>query len=397
MKRIIFLLLCISMLLPAMPVSSMAAAQKETLNIHGVKVPYNINDKGILQITLTEQIEAQIWDKIKDDVMKNLVFIEIDLSGFENLNGFTLSPSSWSAIKVKLLDDAELFISSTAAMMIEENAAGGDAILEAVYRFTKEGQISGIDLSTTSGSGKKIEAVGVVSLPTKDYDLNLQNMVLSHDGAPIVKSCVLDDVFYAAVSLSGKYTVIEAQPVEFKDEIPSWSKSAVDWMSARGAVKGSGGLFRPNDGITRAEFMTMFARLYNTKNDEISSYYKFKDLSDIPEWALWSSTGLLFDVEYDGFLYPNKVMTCGEVVDAIFKYIAISDLYYDTDGTQRIPFTGKEAEAGSQDLEANRLSRAGILSRDGEKADMDEIATRAQAAELLCRFAKWETFNRTYR
>lgn len=397
MKRFLLFLLLALMLIPAISVPGLADAPSKALDIHGVDVPYHINDKGVLQIVLTEQIEAQVWDKIRDDVKKNLVFIEIDLTSFEDINGFAISPSSWSAIKVELFKNVKLFISSNTAMMIEENASGGAAVLEAAYHFTEEGQISGIDLSTTSEPGNKIEAVGVVSLPTKGYGLDLQNMALSRNGTPIAKSCVLDGVFYAAVSLSGEYTVIEAQPAEFKDEIPLWAKSAVDWMSARGVAKGSEGLFRPNDGITRAEFMTMLARLYQINSREIDPYYQYQDLSDLPEWALWGFPFLLFGVEHDGFLYPNKVMTCGEVVRAILNYIAFWDLHYDCNGIQRVPFTGKETETGLQDLEANRLSSAGILSRDGGKADMDEIATRAQAAELLCRFAKWETFNRTYR
>ena len=142
----------------------------------------------------------------------------------------------------------------------------------------------------------------------------------------------------------------------------------------------------------------MFARLNNAKSDKTDSYYDFKDMSDIPGWAVISHLPtLLFDVEHDGFLYPNKVMTCGDVMKAVHSYIAVFDLFFDED-TSKLPFTDTDTVTGLQGQEASMLSQRGVLSGGGgEKADMDEAATRAQVAELLCRFAKWITFNRTYR
>jgi len=102
----------------------------------------------------------------------------------------------------------------------------------------------------------------------------------------------------------------------------AWAMEAIDFMSKRGVVSGySDGTFKPDNGVTKAEFVSMYARLFdkykpNKSEDEFwnikefqdvpTSFWAYKYISDViyvGSWSTYSST------EAGKKFYPNTILT----------------------------------------------------------------------------------------
>ncbi|WKL01914.1 S-layer homology domain-containing protein [Paenibacillus amylolyticus] len=69
-----------------------------------------------------------------------------------------------------------------------------------------------------------------------------------------------------------------------KDTAGHWAKSAIDRALAAGFVNGYGDdTFRPNQKVTRAEFITMLGRALNLNN--VSNNVQYTDENKIPAWS----------------------------------------------------------------------------------------------------------------
>lgn len=397
MKRVVVFAISISFIISVMSFPIYAAVRTETIDIQRVEICCDVSESRIIHIVITPEQTQQIHKNLGENLKPGEKIPSIDLTGISGLNGFTLRISSWFSFELESMEDVKLFISPMAASSIEDFSGGEEVYLEMSYSFDDDRHVTGIDLNTTDKKGSAIKSVGVVSLPAAATHTASQFMTLERGGEIIAKSGVQDGLFYAAVSLTGSYTVVDAKPKEFEDEIPDWAKSSVDYLSARDVIQGASGCFRGNDGITRAEFLTMLTRLYNPESTELSTYYKFEDIADIPDWAIIGVHSMFMGVELDGFLYPNQVMTRGDILVTIRNYVLFSDLFYDPSNYE-VSFSDKDSFTDEQTGAAWLMSRLGILEGfDDGSARLDEVATRAQAAVILQRYSQWETLNRTYR
>lgn len=104
----------------------------------------------------------------------------------------------------------------------------------------------------------------------------------------------------------------------FQDSQSHWAQAAIDKWSGYGVVQGSGGNFRPNDQITRAEFATMVNNImqYTDKGDN-----PFSDVSS-EAWyadalAKLSTAGVMNGV--NGKALPNNEITRQEAAVILFN------------------------------------------------------------------------------
>lgn len=387
MKRIICVVFAAAVVgLCAAPMAG-ATIRSETVDFHGVKIVCDVSDLGVLQIRPSSEQQKQIIESLQNAA------VELDLSGIKGLKGFSICLDEWHLLTLEYSNDVKLFISPQAAAAINDHSGGKQTTLEVKYSFAADNSVTDIELALTAQDRKNIDVVGVVCFPTSSDN---QNTVFTKDGQIIAKSGIQKGLFYSALCLNGKYSVTEAEPLIFEDEIPSWAKNSVEWMSARGVISGSEGNFRPDAGITRAEFLTMFERLYNRGEPGVADTLEYKDLADVPGWAAVSYVAIFLDNGSSDFLYPNKVMTRGEMVNVVGGYMRIGDLFYD-ETEYETPFSDADTLNSAQAYDVKMLSRIGVLCGYGGAVRLEDTATRAQAAELLCRFAQWETQNRAYR
>ena len=110
-------------------------------------------------------------------------------------------------------------------------------------------------------------------------------------------------------------------------DVPShyWGKNAIQTGVAAGYISGDGnGIFRPNDPVTRQEAAAMISRILDLKQNE-SLAYRYTDSYAISNWAKGvvgavSEAGIMAGYP-DGSFGPNKVLTRAEAVLALDKTV----------------------------------------------------------------------------
>ena len=126
------------------------------------------------------------------------------------------------------------------------------------------------------------------------------------------------------------FTISEVK--EFKDMVPdAWYTNPINAMTSMGFINGyTDDTFRPDNYITRAEFVTMI--MQNTDLEEIKDL-PFNDVTD----DMWAgkyisaayNAGYISGYE-DGSFLPNANITRAEAVAIINRVIGRTDMYYDT-------------------------------------------------------------------
>lgn len=102
-----------------------------------------------------------------------------------------------------------------------------------------------------------------------------------------------------------------------------WGKNAIQTGVAAGYISGDGdGIFRPNDPVTRQEAAAMISRILGLKQND-SRAYRYTDSYAISNWAKGvvgavSEAGIMAGYP-DGSFGPNKVLTRAEAVLALDK------------------------------------------------------------------------------
>ena len=110
-------------------------------------------------------------------------------------------------------------------------------------------------------------------------------------------------------------------------DVPShyWGKNAIQTGVAAGYISGDGnGIFRPNDPVTRQEAAAMISRILDLKQNE-SRAYRYTDSYAISNWAKGvvgavSEAGIMAGYP-DGSFGPDRVLTRAEAVLALDKTV----------------------------------------------------------------------------
>lgn len=126
-------------------------------------------------------------------------------------------------------------------------------------------------------------------------------------------------------------------------DVPShyWGKNAIQTGVAAGYISGDGnGIFRPNDPVTRQEAAAMISRILDLKQNE-SRAYRYTDSYAISNWAKGmvgavSDAGIMAGYP-DGSFGPNRVLTRAEAVLALDKTVNYQpgDMEEDKEETQK--------------------------------------------------------------
>lgn len=126
---------------------------------------------------------------------------------------------------------------------------------------------------------------------------------------------------------TGDYEAPEMKDVKtdkdilFADIDNHWAKDSILEMAAMGYAKGSNGLFRPNDNISRAEFVSLMVRALNLSGESAA---KFTDVKT-SDW-FYKDVAIAAEKGYvkgysDGTFKPNSPITRQEIASIIGSLI----------------------------------------------------------------------------
>lgn len=215
-------------------------------------------------------------------------------------------------------------------------------------------------------------------------------LILQFGGKHAMKRYGLMFVLIAMLILAFAMPVsaeVEPSALYFKD-VPqnAWYNAYVYQLASEGIITGYGGNeFRPNNNITRAEFVTM---LFRMSKDNIQQYQNYSAFSDCnSHWAKpyinWAYVnGVTNGVDYYNFA-PNAKITREQLCTMVMNYAKNRDFY---------PQKKMSPESFDDDARIStwargsvfHMQRAGILAGKGDgRFDPKGNATRAECAKIL--------------
>ncbi|WP_338586756.1 S-layer homology domain-containing protein [Paenibacillus sp. Y5S-9] len=167
-----------------------------------------------------------------------------------------------------------------------------------------------------------------------------------------------------------------------KDTAGHWAKSAIDRALAAGFVNGYGDdTFRPNQKVTRAEFITMLGRALNLNN--VSNNVQYTDENKIPAWskpyiAAAASLGIVNGYA-NGSFGPDKTLNRSEMVTMIVRAGGIP-----TDSNAKLNFKdAKDVPAWAVSYVASAVEAGLVGGVGGNRFAPMQTATRAEAITLI--------------
>lgn len=175
----------------------------------------------------------------------------------------------------------------------------------------------------------------------------------------------------------------------FGDIQMHWAREYIEKMVTMGYVKGNNGIFRPNDNITRAEFVSMMVRVLDLKqSDSVNIAFKDVKLTD------WFAEDINAAIENniikgydDGNFRPNKNITREEMASIISN--KLGEKLTDDETKEVLSNYTDEVSAWAQSSVALTTKTEIIKGLPNFVFGGNQNATRAQAAVMLLRFLEY--------
>jgi hypothetical protein len=185
---------------------------------------------------------------------------------------------------------------------------------------------------------------------------------------------------------TGDYEAPEMKDVKidtFSDIGSHWAKDSIIEMAAMGYAKGSNGLFRPNDNISRAEFVSLLIRVLGMGNED--AIPKFNDVK-ATDWfakdvAIAAEKGYVKGYE-DGTFKPNSPISRQEI-GTIIGSLLEDDI---TNAHEILSIFSDEVPEWAKVPVAKTVKAEIIKGLPGNIFGGAQNTTRAEAAVMLLRY-----------
>ncbi|MCQ2456523.1 MAG: S-layer homology domain-containing protein, partial [Clostridia bacterium] len=197
-------------------------------------------------------------------------------------------------------------------------------------------------------------------------------------------------------SLITGVTVSAADEQRFVDVKPgNWFYEAVEYVASKGIVDGMGdGKFKPKNQMTRAQFVTILARLAGADVKGLGATLNFTDIKGT-EWFAdyvgWSvKTGLVGGYP-EGDFRANKAISRQELAKLFVSYMDYIgyEIKNPTPLTEKFTDAKKLPSWSKEYIEG--LRACGLIGGDAEgNFNPTATATRAEVATILQRFLETE-------
>lgn len=253
-----------------------------------------------------------------------------------------------------------------------------------VFDFTV---ISGI--KTISDFKGKV-TVSIPYTPTIDEDVNSLIIYYINDegNLEIMKNCIYDVLTKTMTFSTDHFSnyAVGYVPSGFNDISGHWSMGNINFLAARGIIQGkSEGFFKPNDTITRAEFVTILGNKFGADFSKYSTSL-FGDVKGNDWFAgavAWASEkGVVIGA--DGMFRPNDQISRQEMAVILDRYITNLEKTDITGTNKTIAFADNNKIADYAKTSVVKMQQLGIINGKTEtNFAPTENATRGEAAKMI--------------
>ncbi len=171
-------------------------------------------------------------------------------------------------------------------------------------------------------------------------------------------------------------------------DIEGWFHDYIITAAAAGLVNGfPDGTFRPDENVTREQYITMLYRLFDTDEDKEGAELTFTDAGTIgygKEAVSWGVANGVINGYTDNTFRPNAKITRAEMAAMTYRALC-SVIGKEAADSHNVDAGFKDVVSGSYyETPVNVLAHMGIINGMGEGVYApDGTATRAQAAKIL--------------
>jgi hypothetical protein len=251
------------------------------------------------------------------------------------------------------------------------------------------------DFTVTSGSKTISDFNGKVTvnipyLPLPEEDINALVIYYINDAGKLetVKNCTYDSATKTMTFSTDHFSsyVVGYAPVAFADISGHWSAENIQFLAARGIIKGkSEGMFMPNDAISRVEFVTILGNKYGVD----FSKYSTSDFGDVKDsnWfagaVAWASENGIV-TGYNGMFRPNDNISRQEMAVVLDRYMTNIEEIESTEINEPISFLDDPQIASYAKESVAKMQQFGIINGKTLTEFMPlDNATRGEAAKMI--------------
>ena len=233
----------------------------------------------------------------------------------------------------------------------------------------------------TDGNTHKISAVFVKETALPYYN---------QEGAKVyIGFSAITGKLYKYIAPPGVTVEFTDNPKNFTDNTVAWAKPSIDFVTEREIILGTGqNIFSPDEGMTRAMFVTVIGRVYERSYGSVSGTSTFLDVDADAYYARYvgwaNENGIIKGIEGNKF-DPDAEVTREQMAVIMFnlatllKKAAAADVSLTYADSASISSWAIEGAKYCQETKV-------INGRTGGSFAPQESATRAEASAVLQRF-----------
>ena len=290
--------------------------------------------------------------------------------------------SSHSTVPVKITTEPseggriEIATDNKTATIIPDN---GYAITDVIVDGKRIGPTK--KYTFTDGYTRKISAVFVKETALPYYN---------QDGAKVyIGFSTIEQNLYKYIAPANVTVEFMENPKNFIDNTIEWAKPSIDFVTEREIFLGTGqNIFSPNEGMTRAMFVTVIGRLYERSFGRVSGTCTFSDVDAKAYYAKYvgwaNENGIIKGIGENKF-DPNANVTREQMAVVMFKFTTFLNKTAVVDVSLAYPDSASIslwAIEGAKYCQETKV----IEGRTGGVFAPQESATRAEASAILQRF-----------
>lgn len=279
---------------------------------------------------------------------------------------------------------ADLLISITEVTAAQQYLSGNETLISSVYEVLKN-RSGNFKLPVTISMEFKQELLKENQKPSIFFYDEVMKSWVEIGGE------LSGNVVTAKVNHFTKFAVfaVNTEPKDetkttFKDVASHWAETGIKRAAELGIVNGYvDDTFKPNNGITRAEFVVMLMKILNAPEQAATT--SFSDLKD----TLWAEKAILQAAQLgivsgytDGSFRPNQLITRAQMAVIIAKALKVKQV----EKAASIRFTDEDVIPMWAKLAIQKVADAGIMTGRSQEFFVPQgTATRAEAVVVLLR------------
>ncbi len=233
-----------------------------------------------------------------------------------------------------------------------------------------------------------------VEIPVEDVNHGTVAVIVDEDGnETVIRDCAVDKNG-VIINVDGSVTVkIVDRSVDFADVQTTghWASDAVEFVAARNLFNGTGdGVFSPNTAMQRGMLVTVLHRLaYEPEAD--STQITFGDIQSsdyFAEASAWANANHIVE-GYNGSFRPRDGVSREDLVTILYRYAKFKGYATETDGNALTSFTDVQNIRSYAVDAMNWAVSVGLVN--GVSADRlapQSGAKRAEVATIIERFCE---------